>query len=1402
MSRYPVKADARPSPGRHCAAPRRRGVLLLVVLSMLTLFLMLGAAYIVAATRARETARAFSRLMFGGDDVRVPHSRLLDAVLLKVVAGDASALRATGYPAGLLQFESILADKYGSYTLSGTASSVAVNGQVVTAQVSLPLCRPSDLLGRVLTFVEPGLPATSHRIVRAFGNGASNEEAVSFKLALDVPNRLPAFAAPAVASARVIVNGREYAGSAPDNEGWDGYDFVNNPFLTQVRSSTSSISSSHLLRGSYVSTVNGTFGVIGTAYAFSPLATGTLLTVTTDLTVPNKDLVPDVADNDNDGVPDGLFVDFGLPSTTDAYGNPVQLRASVMIVPLDGRFNMNAHDTIMRTMYTGTVFAAGSGTNPNWTTVISTTSVPLGSGYGPAEVSASHMFVPTGTGAPTGTTTFQIGNGERPLFFTAAGGVEARSVGRRPQGSRYSPLEFTPRLGALEGRYGEAAPRLWTNLSGSNTQLATMRTGTDFARPGLPDLDDPASRLVDQRSTVAGSSNGLPPIWWNRSSTFNWLQPLASELGTSPRGVFNSPPDLHGRMRSVTLSATGGGVVPLMRYAQPEWSTSSADARETKDDPYELRLDTRLGFGGLLADPGTSGTVATLASIARDNPFIPAELDPVLRPYDIDTNRLPPRLAAMLGSAAEESRLKITTDSWDTTAITGSAAAAIFGSSNGTPGWLQREFPQVYGSDAAGVLAGEVSRGERFDLNRALAAAEILNAGYGTTAAYHVQRQAYFRDLYTLAVMLSSSNGVATIQAASGPLTGTAATAVLAQWAANAVEFRDADSRVIPFAYDSNPYDGWTVDNNAGIGGSAADRAVVWGAERPEIVIAETLAWENVDSGTVGGLFVALHRPWNAKAYASGSTNMIDAEPCDIAFDELSAGRTGRPTNVIDLGKKAHDGVLSGTNELYESGSNAVFPIWRLRIVAPSGTAFVRFDTGTSVASGSSGPVYGVNAITNPATSGSAKPKLAVDSTLTLLGGPQIVWATSSTTGTITVSLSGSSCAISGSAGLLRVPGGPVSGTSARKAVVYLERLADPTRTATPAEWDADPFDTSGSNVLTQRYVIVDSSTVTVHLTGTSFQPSPPSSHTLTSLRRPTGSGDTSFWKTGTSAGAAITLPGSVSITFPNLATGANAAAGTVWFPWPNRPFVSAAELLLVPRGDSLGMLANYERISPANQGRVGSPVPLSLLLDAVHVPSRFAGIHTTATNTRPADTGIDTTVTTVNQFSSFREPGRVNLNVTPSEDVWNAVVAGPLNAPVVTGTRARLSLTDSAAWNPAPAKSMLDVLALSENGATIVSDSTTTVSGSTVAMPSNVLAWDKNPLHEIYTATRLANTATPRSNVFAIWITLQESVPNDPDSVTCHRAFYIVDRSIPVGFESGKTYNVWDCVRLRRIIE
>jgi hypothetical protein len=76
--------------------------------------------------------------------------------------------------------------------------------------------------------------------------------------------------------------------------------------------------------------------------------------------------------------------------------------------------------------------------------------------------------------------------------------------------------------------------------------------------------------------------------------------------------------------------------------------------------------------------------------------------------------------------------------------------------------------------------------------------------------------------------------------------------------------------------------------------------------------------------------------------------------------------------------------------------------------------------------------------------------------------------------------------------------------------------------------------------------------------------------------------------------------------------------------------------------------------------------------------------------------------------------------------------------------------------------------------------------------------AIDLNPSQAIYTASRLANTTTTKSHLFPG----QPVVPADPDSVRYHRAFYVIDRSIPVAHEPGRDHNVWDAVLLRRIVE
>ena len=98
----------------------------------------------------------------------------------------------------------------------------------------------------------------------------------------------------------------------------------------------------------------------------------------------------------------------------------------------------------------------------------------------------------------------------------------------------------------------------------------------------------------------------------------------------------------------------------------------------------------------------------------------------------------------------------------------------------------------------------------------------------------------------------------------------------------------------------------------------------------------------------------------------------------------------------------------------------------------------------------------------------------------------------------------------------------------------------------------------------------------------------------------------------------------------------------------------------------------------------------------------------------------------------------------------------------------------------------------------------------------------DRNPYFRYQALARLGNLTTTRSNVYAIWITvgyfqvtpcsvdaghldgyqLGPELGSDTGEIERHRAFYIYDRTIPVGFVRGQDTNVEKGLLLRRYIE
>ena len=102
---------------------------------------------------------------------------------------------------------------------------------------------------------------------------------------------------------------------------------------------------------------------------------------------------------------------------------------------------------------------------------------------------------------------------------------------------------------------------------------------------------------------------------------------------------------------------TSGSASPSVQWRPaPALSNQAADGRfasATSAKTYDLRLDLE------------APRPAVIAGATGQNPFTIGELERVLRQFDSDAGTLPPRLAAILNTYSERSRMRITTDSWD-----------------------------------------------------------------------------------------------------------------------------------------------------------------------------------------------------------------------------------------------------------------------------------------------------------------------------------------------------------------------------------------------------------------------------------------------------------------------------------------------------------------------------------------------------------------------------------------------------------------------------------------------------------------------------------------------------------------------------------------------------------------
>lgn len=616
-------------------------------------------------------------------------------------------------------------------------------------------------------------------------------------------------------------------------------------------------------------------------------------------------------DNDGDGVADSVWVDVGLPARTLPDGRRYKPLAAILCVDLDGRLNLNAHGTLVQTdpryyqadniqldgvpQNANWILAAGNdtdgdtfpdGENPS---ILPPTEPPesfdhrfrwfRGLGFGPAEVNLGPLFqlLTKTSGSPAGWQTLY-------------------AVLLRGRADAVPPIP---------GRYGERS---------------LLPAAPPFPAPGRTGAGD---------FLLANKFFSFPADW-----RLNLPQPFGPGNGT----IYGSPPDMMGIM-SVGLDLRGR---PLYLQPQNLWGVAITD------NPYKIDLSPRRGRGVIVAGQQDQ----------LDAPFSPTELEAILRPFDRDSASLPQRLKQLVPDIVRMRHL-VTSESWDVPVPSIAGSKRWRDSGGGLLLHIAQRFTVTNPLEWRLLFSPDVAAGLRLDINRPLGDSidnnnngvidEPLESRYGldgwpyqtpsgpgpavvfdhdsdgVAGAEEDPRQALARHLYVLMMAVADLTYVDTI---TGSRTETAR--MLAQWAVNVVDFRDRDSIMTRFVFDENPFDGWNPTEDL--------QHTVWGCERPELLISETLAFHDrrtedlADFGYAyptenepkeeeqgdgvkdldqryrpqGSLFVELYNPW------------FENEPVAGEFDNPNKQQPAAQPGV-DLAKTNPNGE----------------PIWRLIITRP-----------------------------------------------------------------------------------------------------------------------------------------------------------------------------------------------------------------------------------------------------------------------------------------------------------------------------------------------------------------------------------------------------------------------------------------------------------------------------------
>lgn len=931
MSSCANRRQPTPSKRDHSRRNRRqprRGVLLLVCLVVLIFFLLSGLTFVLVATQWRQGAESHAQAghnydLYWQDDI---HN-----IAMGFIRGDQNRMSP-------FRFNNLLEDMYGGDSISGTIADTVLpraSGQFLVFKVNPSGGQTFDQThgyynGQVLSVLTGVGAVESFRIVNYYNNSGVGEFVVA---PTDSDgNYAGNVRQPPVTGDVVHINGRPFNGTGlgydPSNsdptligtvtstqgalepnlvysnfnsspilggldEDYDAWDH-NNPWLAAVPPSGLVKPSWHdmtLIK----SQTNDLTSSANASYVFRPLGNednSPQNHPNFDGSNPNFTYLdgPWDIDNDGDGQPDSIWIDPGLPVRRTADGRLFRPLVAMLVVDLDGKVNVNAAGNITHSL---TDLNSQAGELAGAASAIT---LPRGVGYGPADIDLSAVgagSVLTGDASYDGRygADGQPGDVDDSSTLTNEGDDTLSMLLQAMQyggGKGFGPLDISGSMAVAVDRFGR--PSVFDLFdSGDSIELILE--------------NDPYEQILDPRRAATLNSGNKPidepfkieeleAVYRDWDSDAGELPPrLLSLAGGAGQGAgsaittesWNLPvASFMPRTASDRVGHENASLADLIRAKSGTMTSATLNEQMTG-----TRTD---------ADPPES----TKRSRENDR-FLSLDLLAGLR---MDLNRL-------FGNGRDEDSLNGVDD-------VGETSDKVF------PGGLTVKLP--------GGTANFTSQSTFDFLNDGTVAGNSIKA-----------RQRYAKQLYIMLMLLAKD------QAYTGMFSETRTADEyqallaqrLAQFAINAVDFRDHDATMTGFEYDPNPFDGWDVDDDLN---TTDDGPRVWGSEAPAMLLTEAAAFHDLGIADTdedsGGKFTDAH------------PDTIDDDPMTTEFDDdWDQVRAPQGSLFIELYCPARlvkspdtpaGDIYNNDGSLHVSRTNSEDqPVWRMAISAnhPSGTS-------------------------------------------------------------------------------------------------------------------------------------------------------------------------------------------------------------------------------------------------------------------------------------------------------------------------------------------------------------------------------------------------------------------------------------------------------------------------------